>query len=63
MAVVLPAPLGPNRPKISPYFTSNESMSTAFTSANVLLNFCTSRALPFADIGLSLPLAFLAIEG
>src|SRR3972149_2967535 len=31
MVVVLPAPLGPSRPKISPAYTSNETSSTART--------------------------------
>ena len=32
MVVLLPAPLGPKKPKTSPAFTSNEMLSTALTS-------------------------------
>jgi hypothetical protein len=34
MLVVLPAPFGPSKPKISPGYTSNETSSTARTEPN-----------------------------
>ena len=37
MVVVLPAPLGPSRPKISPAHTSNDTSLTTRTSAKLLL--------------------------
>ena len=42
--VVLPAPFGPKKPKISPLFTVSERESTAFTIS----------ALPFLDLALPL---------
>ena len=44
--VVLPAPFGPSRPKISPARTSNETRSTAWTAPplgprKVLVSSCT----------------------
>src|SRR4029450_3666318 len=41
MVVVLPAPLGPRKAKISPEETSNEMPSTALTSPKVLTRFST----------------------
>ncbi len=35
--VVLPAPLGPRRPKISPLFTSNVTESTALNFPNIFV--------------------------
>jgi hypothetical protein len=40
MVVVLPAPLGPSKPKISPVFTVNDKRSTANTILNDLVNAC-----------------------
>ena len=40
--VVLPAPFGPRKPKISPSFTSRFRLSTAFTGS-----FCISRRKVF----------------
>jgi len=34
IVVVLPAPLGPRKPKISPFFTENVILSTAVRSSN-----------------------------
>ncbi len=42
MVVVLPAPLGPSRPNISPRPTSNPTPSTATTSPNRLQSFSTA---------------------
>src|ERR1019366_8851809 len=44
MVVVLPAPLGPSRPKHSPVRTSSSRPSTATTSLNVLRKLRTCRA-------------------
>jgi hypothetical protein len=43
MAVVLPAPLGPSKLKISPSLISNEIPFTAVKSPNFLTRFLTSR--------------------
>ena len=48
IVVVLPAPLGPSRPKISPRSTSNERWSTATTSPYRLTRFFISMII-FAD--------------
>ena len=45
IVVVLPAPLGPRKPKISPRGTSNETPSTAVKSPNFLQSSVTSMAL------------------
>src|SRR5262245_496165 len=44
MRVVLPAPLGPRRPKISPGWTTKEMPSEASLSPYRLTTFSTSRA-------------------
>src|SRR5579871_1471906 len=41
IVVVLPAPLGPRKAKISPARTSKEIPATAVTSPKVLTRFCT----------------------
>jgi hypothetical protein len=48
MVVVLPAPLGPSSPKISPRATANESPSTAVTSPKRRVSPRASMAGPFA---------------
>src|SRR5690242_21742746 len=51
--VVLPAPLGPSRPVISPSRAVNDTPSTAFTAPNALWRFLTSimgcSVQPFAN--------------
>ena len=42
--VVLPAPLGPRKPKISPRPTSNDTSSTATRSPNRFERWCTATA-------------------
>src|SRR5580658_8028800 len=44
MVVVLPAPLGPSRPKHSPRATSRSMPSTATTSSKALRRPCSERA-------------------
>ena len=39
--VVFPAPLGPISPKISPFFTSKDKFSTAWTPPKYIHRFCT----------------------
>ena len=41
MVVVLPAPFGPRKAKISPFCTSNETSFTALNSPNFLTRFST----------------------
>src|SRR6476646_4911104 len=55
MLVVLPAPLGPRKPKISPGCTSRSMPATAGTPLKLLLKFSTHR-----DIRLLLSLAALS---
>src|SRR5262249_41966532 len=45
ISVVLPAPLGPSRAKISPRRTSNDTPPTAFTVANAFVTSWTVRML------------------
>ena len=42
IVVVFPAPFGPRNPRISPVFTSNEMLSTAFWSPYSLVRFRTA---------------------
>ncbi len=44
--VLLPAPFGPSRPKISPFLTSKLMSSTAVNLPNFLVRFFTSIMLP-----------------
>jgi hypothetical protein len=46
--VVFPAPLGPRKPKISPFFTVREMLSTALRDSNDLDSpvTCSKRLLP-----------------
>jgi hypothetical protein len=44
MVVVLPAPLGPKKPKSSPFFTSKLTLSTANNSPKYFVRFVTSTA-------------------
>src|ERR1700733_7185250 len=41
MVVVLPAPLGPRKAKISPLATSNDTLATAVKSPNFFTSCCT----------------------
>src|SRR5882757_8030420 len=41
IVVVLPAPFGPRKAKISPLATSNDTLSTAVKSPNFFTNCCT----------------------
>src|SRR5215470_321131 len=50
IVVVLPAPLGPRKAKISPARTSNEMPSTALTSPKVLTRFWT-WIMPYSSEG------------
>src|SRR5262245_28271079 len=54
MAVVLPAPLAPRKPKISPRCTSNVSPSTAVKSPKRLVSFRQVMALSLVDGSMSL---------
>src|SRR5579864_8304520 len=47
MVVDLPAPFGPRKPKISPRFTSSETLSTATKSPKRLVKFSMWTAGPF----------------
>src|SRR5437879_1562073 len=49
MVVLLPAPLGPNRPKISPLSMVNETSLTACCLPKVLSRCCTSTSIPLCD--------------
>jgi hypothetical protein len=42
IVVLFPAPLGPSKPKISPFFMSNVMLSTATKSPKVLVKFWTT---------------------
>jgi len=53
IVVVLPAPLGPKKPKISPFSTLKEMLSTAVNLPKVLVKLWTSM-LFFIEILLSL---------
>src|ERR1700694_2533334 len=48
IVVDLPAPFGPRKPKISPRFTSSETLSTATKSPNRLVRRSRWTAGPFA---------------
>ena len=60
MVVVLPAPLGPSKPKISPSSTENETSSTATSEPYVLRRLATvitadtGREYPRGGPGLAL---------
>src|SRR5262245_56036474 len=45
MVVVLPAPLGPRKPRISPFCTEKETPSTAVVRPYLLVRFSTSIML------------------
>ena len=47
IVVVFPDPFGPNRPKISPYFTLNDRLSTAVMSPKRFVNPPSSKATAF----------------
>src|ERR1700732_5076339 len=49
MAVVLPAPLAPRKPKISPGFTSKEILLTAMKSPNCLVRSLQTMALSMGN--------------
>ena len=49
MSVLLPAPFGPSRPKISPLCTVKLTLSTASSAPKRLLMPSTSMATPLAD--------------
>src|ERR1043166_538219 len=52
IVVDFPAPLGPRKPKISPWATSTETRSTATKSPNRLVRSCMLTAGPFASGGM-----------
>ena len=49
ISVLLPAPFGPSRPKISPLWTVKLTLSTASSAPKRLLMASTSIATPFCD--------------
>src|SRR5580658_6759423 len=57
MVVVLPAPLGPSRPKHSPVRTSRSRPSTATTSLNVLRRLRTRSAAVGVEAGICFSIA------